>query len=87
MNVKAIYDYEHPKSWFAHRRNYLTAPDNTEASSHLLSRPVSSYLPSLSHSPSLSFFHPLFFPLWVCALWKTGGTTIHFAVTGMEFVF
>lgn len=37
---------------------------------HLLSSPVP-YPPSFSHSPSLSLFHPLFFPLWVCSLWTT----------------
>lgn len=31
-----------------------------------------SYPPSFSHSPPLSFFHSLLFPLWVCSLWKTG---------------
>lgn len=42
-------------------------PDTTP---HLLSSPVP-YPPSFSHSPSLSLFHPLFFPLWVCSLWTT----------------
>lgn len=45
-------------------------------SSHLLTSPVSSYPPSSSHSPSLSLFHPLFFPLWVCSLQTTRANTI-----------
>lgn len=40
--------------------------------SYLLTRPVSFYPPSSSHSPSLSLFHPLFFPLWVCSLQTKG---------------
>lgn len=39
--------------------------------SHLLTSRVSSYPPSSSQS--LSLFHPLFFPLWVCSLWPAGG--------------
>lgn len=33
---------------------------------------LSSYPPSFSQSPPLSFFHSLLFPLWVCSLWNTG---------------
>lgn len=53
--------------------------------SHLFTRPVSSYPPASSHSPSLSLFHPLFFPLWVCSLWKAEGNTIILIAIGYVF--
>lgn len=51
----------------------------------LFTRPVSSYPPASSHSPSLSLFHPLFFPLWVCSLLRCfsffGGNSFQFQIS------
>lgn len=60
---------------------------NNEILSHLFTRPVSSYPPASSHSPSLSLFHPLFFPLWVCSLWKAEGNIIILTAIGYVFCF